>query len=71
MSKFIVQRVLVYTEKNDSIQLWKRYEGFDVVVIENNDVSFCNFYEDYDTAFTQYDTLKQQIFKTQEEKLNG
>lgn len=63
-----VTRVLTDGDNTNSIQLWRRQEGFDVVVIRNNDVFSVKFFSQYDRAEAHYNELKQQIFNTKEEK---
>lgn len=57
-----------YQENNKRIQLMMRQEGFDVVVIRNNDVFSVTFFNEYSPAKTHYDYLKQLILETKEEE---
>ena len=50
-------------EENTRIQLMMRQEGFDVVVISNNEVFSVEFFNDYVPAKAHYDYLKQITFK--------
>ena len=50
-------------EENTHIQLMMRQEGFDVVVISNNEVFSVEFFNDYIPAKAHYDYLKQITFK--------
>ena len=64
---WLVTRVLAYTDESGSLQLWKRQEGFDVVVVENNNSYFGKFITDKAEAMKLYLKYKNELFKAQEE----
>lgn len=55
-----------YQENNNRIQLMMRQEGFDVVVISNNEVFSVEFFNGYCPAKAHYNYLKQLVFETKE-----
>ena len=57
-----------YQENSNRILLMMRREGFDVVVISNNEVFSVEFFNQYNPAKAHYNYLKQLIFETKEEK---
>lgn len=57
-----------YQENNNRILLMMRQEGFDVVVISDNDVFSVEYFNGYIPAKSHYDYLKQLIFTPKEEK---
>lgn len=54
----LVRLVQVEELGGEKIELWKRKEGYDVVVIKNNDVFCTDFYEDEAVALRRYNALK-------------
>lgn len=71
MPKFLTIDLEDYQENNNRILLMMRQEGFDVVMIENHNVSFSKFIKDYDTALAYFNDLKQQKFNTKEELISN
>lgn len=57
-----------YREDNKKLQLWRRQEGFDVIVIINDKVFSVEFIAKFDLAKERYNELKQQYFNTKEEE---
>lgn len=62
MPKLLTIDLEQYQENNTRIQLMMRQEGFDVVVISNNDVFSVQFFTDYTPAKAHYNYLKQITF---------
>ena len=63
MPKYLTIDLEQCQEENTRIHLMMRQEGFDVVVISNNDVFSVEFFTDYIPAKAHYDYLKQITFK--------
>lgn len=72
MPKFLTIDLEDYQENNNRILLMMRKEGFDVVIITNNDVYSVEFFNEYIPAKAHYDYIKQLIFNIKEEtNING
>lgn len=52
-----------YQENNNRILLMMRQEGFDVVVISNDNVLSVEYFREYVPAKAHYDYIKQLIFE--------
>lgn len=63
MPKYLTIDLEQCQEENTRIHLMMRQEGFDVVVISNNDVFSVEFFNDYIPAKAHYNYLKQITFK--------
>lgn len=57
-----------YQENNNRILLMMRQEGFDVVVISNDNVLSVEYFREYVPAKAHYDYIKQLIFEQKGEK---
>lgn len=60
IDKFLTTRVQTDSKDGVEIQLWKSFEGYDIVVIENNDISFCKFINNYEDAIKLFNNLKDK-----------